>query len=643
MLDIMRRQKRLKLILWFVILGLALGMLLFFVPGGNMGSNPNDGPAATVDGKSISMRQYLDDYRRISYRLRDSKNPMNAEALKAELPQGLLNNLILGKLRESLAKKFGIEVTPAEVRQAIQSSRDFQYQGQFIGVLNYRARLADAKMTTEEFEEDIYQRLLDGKLRAILTDSLDVTDREVREEFSRTNQKTQVDYVLLKKDAYRKRVKPTEAELQSYFEAHKEQYRIMEKRRAQFLVIPSGQFLTGLPVSDEEIRTEWSKWPHTEIIHTAQILFKVPAEDKDAAIKAKAEEILKRAKAGEDFSALATKYSEDPQSAGRGGIMSPFPQGAGITKEFDETAFSLKPGEISKPVRTPQGYHIIKVLKRVTPTMESQRAALISTVQAHKAIESAKQKAEEAVQLLEKQKDLNQVINNLGAKGVKAVIKEIPPIMKTDQPYNFSISQPMRDAIFDLKESNPIGKAVLSNEGYAVPKLIEVQSPKLSDFATSRSKVEPEYAEAKSKELLMADAQKLSAEATKQGSLEKAAKGMGLSVKKSQEFDLSGTPDPEIGANTPFNKAAFELEPGGVSAPQLIYETNVAVFQVKSRTPFDESAYQNKKGEFKNKLLQSLREPYFQDYIQKIYIDLQKADKIYVNPKATEQALKSYY
>ena len=79
---------------------------------------------------------------------------------------------------------------------------------------------------------------------------------------------------------------------------------------------------------------------------------------------------------------------------------------------------------------------------------------------------------------------------------------------------------------------------------------------------------------------------------------------MGLSVKTSQPFNISGTPDAEIGANTPFNRVAFDLQPGGVSAPVPLSE-NAAVLQVKSRSPFDEAAFQKGKAELKAKLLQS--------------------------------------
>jgi len=225
--------------------------------------------------------------------------------------------------------------------------------------------------------------------------------------------------------------------------------------------------------------------------------------------------------------------------------------------------------------------------------------------------------------------------------GVAAEIKEPPSFKKDDNPFEFGISQAMRDMAFELKEINSVGNAVEHPIGYAVPKLLEVQMPRPGDFAECRSQVEKDFIESKAKELLQADAKKLSEEAGKQGNLEKAAKGIGLAVKTSQPFSISGTPDPEIGANPTFTQAAFDLAQGGVSSPIPLLD-NEAVMQVKSRSSFDDAAFQKQKAALKDKLLEADQDPYFQDYIRKATEELEKAGKVRVNPKALEQIPSVY-
>jgi peptidyl-prolyl cis-trans isomerase D len=406
MLDIMRRKKRLKAILWLVIISLGLGMLLFFVPGTDMGGVVTNSDAATVDDYSISLNDFASTYRRTVEQLRKRGNErMDPETLKAMgVPRQVLDDLITSKILEIIADRFGVEVTPNQVRKAIEVLPYFQNQGKFIGIESYKALLAENGYTAAAFEEEMHRVQLMNKLRDIITDSLEVSDREVRDEFSKLNQKTQVDYVILKQEDYKKRLKPTEAELRAYFDSHKEAYRTKEKRRAQYLQLPATQFLPSVKVTEEDILREWSQRSHEETTEAAHILFKVAEQAKDAEIKAKAEAVLKRIKSGEDFAALAKKHSEDTGSAVNGGYLGPFQRGQ-MVKEFENAAFSLKPGEISDLIRTQYGYHIIKTLKRETPTLDSNRGNLTMSIQIQKIQKLAKQKAEEAAALTQQSKN----------------------------------------------------------------------------------------------------------------------------------------------------------------------------------------------------------------------------------------------
>jgi peptidyl-prolyl cis-trans isomerase D len=640
MLDLMRRKKRLKIILWLVIFSLGLGMLLFFVPGMNMGSVVTDTSAATVDGEAILLQDFSEAYRtQVNRYTNRAKERIDPETLRnMGLPKQVLDGLISQKVVEITAKRLGIDVTPDEVRRAVETYPVFQENGKFFGIERYKAILAENSITITAFEEERRYAETLKKLQSIITDSLNVSDRELRDEFARENQQTVADYVILKKDDFSKSIKPAEAELRIYFDGHKDAYRIKEKRRAQYLLVPVAPIIPTIQVTDQEIRAEWDTMPHEETVEAAHILFRIADPSKEAEAKAKAESVLKQAKEGQDFAALAKKFSEDTGSAQNGGQLGPFQRGQGLVKEFEDAAFSMKAGEISGLVRSEYGFHIIKVSRHETPTLESSRVTLTGTVQLRKAQEIAKRKAEQAAAAAAKQKDLGLAVKDLGAA---AELKETSPFKKDDNPFELGISEALKNAVFELKEIGSIGKTVEHPLGYAVPKLLEVQMPKAGDFALSRDQVEKDFIAFKSNELMQADAKKLSEEAAKQGSLEKAAKSMGIAVKVSQPFNFSTTPSPEIGSNPTFNQAAFDLAPGGVSSPISLLD-NMTVLQVKSRTPFDESGFQKKRGELKEKLLQSIRQPFFEDYIRKATEDLDKAGKIRINPKAVELVSTSY-
>ena len=639
MLDIMRRKKRLKIILWVVIFGLAFTMLFFFVPGVDMGNVATDTSAAVVDGEPISIRDFVTSYRRIVDRYTDGgRNDIDPETLKAMgVPNQVLNSLIAQKVVQIVAERFGVEVTPEELRKAVESQPSFQNEGKFIGVELYKSLLAANNYSVVDFERDLYLTELTKKLHRIITDSLEITDNELRDEFSRTTQKTKIEFAVLDKDNFIKQIKPTESELKTYFEENNEKYQIAEKRKAQYLLVPTSEILPTIRVTEKEIMDEWGNIPQGETVEASHILFRVEDPKKDSEIRANAEKVLGRVKSGEDFAALAREYSEDPGSASQGGYLGPFQRGQ-MVAEFEQAAFTLEPGTISELVKTSYGYHIIKVLTRETPSLEENRDGLMDTVRSRKAADMARQKAEQAAKAAQEEGDFQLAGEDLE---IKTEIRESELFSKNDSPFQYAVSQEFIDGVFALKEIGSIGQPVEHPLGYAVPKLLEVQLPKSGSFEDSRQRVESDYVETRSGALMQAEARTLSEAARKQGSLQAAAKEMGLKTKTSQEFAMSESPDPDIGSGSEIARVAFYMAPGDISAPQPLSNKTV-VFQVVSRSPFDETAFLEQKEELKSQMLQAMKDPYFENYIREIMDQFEKDGKIRINPEAIE-SVSLYY
>jgi len=132
----------------------------------------------------------------------------------------------------------------------------------------------------------------------------------------------------------------------------------------------SREIMDTMPVTEEEEKAFYNDNPQyfdkPEQVRARHILimFEPDASDEDKAkAREKIEGLLKRAKAGEDFAELAKEYTEDPGSKEAGGEYT-FPRGQ-MVKPFEDTAFSLKVGEISDVVETQYGYHIIKLLEKI--------------------------------------------------------------------------------------------------------------------------------------------------------------------------------------------------------------------------------------------------------------------------------------
>src|SRR5688572_1191006 len=123
MLDLMRRKKHLKVVLWLVIVGLGLGMLLFFVPGQNLGDGGVSVSAGSVAGEEISMKEFMDAYRRVVNQYTRGNSRLEPATLKMlRLDQSTMEGLIRVRVMKIVAKRLGVDVSSEEIRNAIISN-----------------------------------------------------------------------------------------------------------------------------------------------------------------------------------------------------------------------------------------------------------------------------------------------------------------------------------------------------------------------------------------------------------------------------------------------------------------------------------------------------------------------------------------
>jgi peptidyl-prolyl cis-trans isomerase D len=177
---------------------------------------------------------------------------------------------------------------------------------------------------------------------------------------------------------YRKQVKISEAEVEKYYEEHKNEFQIPERVRLEYLVLSPDVVEQAAKVSDEELKDYYQanieRYQTPEERRASHILIpaaaSASAEDK-AKEKAQAEDLLQRIKSSPGkFAEMAAKFSKDPGSAEKGGDLGFFGRGL-MVKPFDDAVFALKVGELAGPVETQYGYHIIRLdaikLPQATP------------------------------------------------------------------------------------------------------------------------------------------------------------------------------------------------------------------------------------------------------------------------------------
>ena len=176
-----------------------------------------------------------------------------------------------------------------------------------------------------------------------------------------------LDYVLFEPGQF-KNIQPTADEIQKFFDEHKETYKTDPEIKVRYLHLNPKNFEAGVTVTAEDIRDYYEsntdKFKDPKTVQARHILIKVDQNAKPEEVESahqRAEDVLKLAREGQDFAALARQYSEGPTKT-KGGDLGTFRREA-MVKPFADKAFSMKAGDISDPVRTRFGWHIIKVEK----------------------------------------------------------------------------------------------------------------------------------------------------------------------------------------------------------------------------------------------------------------------------------------
>ena len=221
-----------------------------------------------------------------------------------------------------------------------------------------------------------------------------------------------------------------------------------------------------------------------EQVRASHILLKTEGKD-DAAVKKQADDLLKRAKGGEDFAALATKYSEDEISAKKGGDLDYFGHGQ-MQPEFDQAAFAMQPGQISDLVKTQYGYHIIKLVDKkagTTKSLAEVRQQIEEQLKWEQAQSGAQKLSDKIAGQLTKPSDFDAVAR---ANGLQ--VRESGFFTRDEPIVGIGLAPNVAARAFDLKEGE-VSDAIRTPQGFVFMTVIGKQDPYIPKLDEVKAKV----------------------------------------------------------------------------------------------------------------------------------------------------------
>ncbi|MCD5390909.1 peptidylprolyl isomerase [candidate division NPL-UPA2 bacterium] len=602
MLRILR--KKMKGILIATIAIIIPAFTLLYGPGRSQRTAPRTVVVARVNGQRIDYRQFHSAYQEIKRRWQSLYRNRWDEQIERELKKQALEELIRRILLLREARNRRIVVTDQEVSDQIKSIfSNFHKEGRFdkefyLRVLKYEG------LTPERFEEQVRDDLMVRKLISQVTEGVEISEEELKQEYIRRNEEVRVKYILFRKEHFKKDLEVEEKELIDYFQENREEFRVPEKVNVEYVLIDPRERETAVEIKDDEIVSYYQEnieqFKRPEEIRVRHILIRLDPdadEEVQAEAKKKAEEILERLKGGEDFAALAKEYSEDPGSREKGGDLGFFPRGW-MVPAFEEAAFSLKLGEVSQLVKTPFGYHIIKLEERreaYTTPLEEVWSEIHDTLKKKRADEIAREEAEDlAIELLDKT-DWESMVKEKKETGLFARGEAIKGIGWAPQ---FS-----REA-FALEEGE-VSQVIKTPRGYAIFVLKERKASHLPESLDEvREKVEERVRGRKALELAKSKAEKGLTKLREGATFEEVARDFSLEIKDSGFFSRGQAERyiEGIGPSPDFGEAAFSLTEGEVSDP-IETRLGFCLLQLKERRGIDEEKFNEEKEEFRKILL----------------------------------------
>ena len=563
-----------------MMLILSIGMLTYLVPGSGPVQTP-DSVVARVYGREILYRDYLEGIRNLQQMM--GRQP-NLETMMPYLQAQALRGLVQQKIMEEIANRRGVLVTDDEILLQLQDELKripafLKPDGSLKPRIDIEDLLTQNGWSLAMMERAARMSLLFNKLRSQSAALVPVDAAWLEREHRVRDEKVGFDFVALEPEPA-KVADPGDARLETFLKAGGTRFQVAPRRVLQVASLTPAAMGDAVKVSDDELKklfeTNKSRFRELKASH---ILFKAGTEAEFREAKAKAEALRAKLVAGLDFAKTAEEQSQDPSAKANKGALGWFASGS-MVKPFEDAAGALKENEISQPVRTPFGVHLIRLEGKREKTFEDAKAQLRQEQERQRFTLRAKERLEQLRKRAGERGDLAAAGRNMGLE-----VKTSAPLLNDGSAVleGLPTAGMLLEEGFRLKIGD-VSKVLQAGDAYAVLRPVEEKPVGVPPLKEIRVKVLEAWR--------LEEARKATFEKAKAGL---AAGGLAALGTVQPQAAAAISTLAELGQHPGIRKALLETKEGETTAPIWTPEGKLWVARITSRTPAETLGFEKRR------------------------------------------------
>jgi len=592
MLDGMRRNAQ----SWAIkaLFGIIVLVFVFWGVGGFQGSEK--AILATVDGERIETRDFQKRYQNRLESLRQQREDLDTQDLREmDFKRRVFQQMVDKKLLLDEADRLGLILPRSRIRERVQEMEVFQGEDKAFDETRYVSVLRANRMSPAQFEAGLQRDILVQKMNNLLAGPVQPAPEQARDFFEYVNIRGKVSYLAFSAQDFLDKVDISQEEIKAYYRDNKEAFQEPATMKMDYLKLTPKTLADSQKVPEEELRRYYERnrqdFKQKDEVKARHILFTLQENATEGAAQKARERMLRlrdRIQAGEmEFAQAAREHSQGP-SASEGGSLGWVAKGETLPA-FQEKAFSLDHGQIGDPVRTREGWHLIKVVDRReggVKSFDQVRDKVRQRVARDMGAEALDKTLDRVLERVFKGPDLAAAAEKEGLD-----LKTTGWFTRKEGPENLQLKDKHLNQLFDLEPEQVTDVPLILDNGYLLAQKVVEEEARTPELSEVRDRIAKRLRRQKAAEMAQARAEE---------ALEKVREGTEIpsslldQMQESGQFSRQGR-IPELGANREIARDTFVAAEGEWLPQVYQFEDQYIVARVAAVTPPSESAWEQQK------------------------------------------------